>query len=472
MSEPTYDTSAERDDFSIGLLTEDELLVQRVGLAVGRARGRLVVASESAPAFDLLASQAHAVRLVDTSALARLLPDLAKMHGIIGAEGGLELWVGAPATAFANGRPFNVHAYPRAAVDAALAHLQTLMPDRERNRRAHELILGETPRIRLVREQMESLARFGDVFVLILGETGTGKELVAEALHKLTLGPDRPFVAINCAAVPDSLFESELFGHEAGAYTGARGVRVGLLEAAAGGSVFLDEVGEMPASLQPKLLRVLETRSFRRVGSNRDIKLSARVVSATNRLPSRAEEARVRSDLYYRLAGFTLTLPPLRERLDDLPLLAAAFLRAFARRYDIQTMRFEDGALDRLRAHDWPGNVRELRAAVEQAAILAPNGAVGTADIARVLQSLPPAARVEVEVPPPALPPHSSAPPEPTLPMLVGPPSSDPTNVRELERRLVTKTFAESGNNLSRAAKALGLPRSTLRAKLRRWGVL
>jgi DNA-binding NtrC family response regulator len=468
-----HEITSEAGGFSVGLLTEDELLMQRVGLAVGRER--LVVASDPATSLDMVASDVHAVRVVDTMALAHLLPDLAKLHSATGSEAGLELWVGAPSRAFPGGRPFSIHAYSRASVDAALAHLQGLLPETGADRAPHERILGETSRIRLIREQVENLSRYRDVSVLVLGETGTGKELVAEALHGLTFGSDRPFVAINCAAIPESLFESELFGHEAGAYTGARGVRVGLMEAAAGGTLFLDEVGEMLASLQPKLLRVLETRTFRRVGSNRDVKLSARVVSATNRLPSRTEVSRLRPDLYYRLAGFSLVLPPVRERLDDVELLATAFLRAFAHYYRLPGLRFGGDTAAALRAHGWPGNVRELRSVVEQAAILAQHGVVGADEIERVLQHQPSAEASDIEQPN-----RNIVSPLPASPesepvsrrLLRGSKGLEPTSLRELEQQIVIQSFVDSKGNLSRASKALGLPRSTLRAKLHRWGVV
>lgn len=222
-----------------------------------------------------------------------------------------------------------------------------------------------------MREQVRAVAPYRDVPVLILGETGTGKELVAEAVHRVSDGANRPFIALNCAAIPEHLLESELFGHEAGAYTGARGARVGLLEAAGNGTVFFDEIGEMPLPIQAKLLRVLETRTFRRLGSNRDIKLHARVVSATNRKLSGKSDGHLRPDLLYRLAGFTISLPSLRERSSDIAELAESFLRSFGDRHARRQLRFSEPALALLMRHRWHGNVRELRAVVEHVAILA-----------------------------------------------------------------------------------------------------
>jgi transcriptional regulator with GAF, ATPase, and Fis domain len=442
--------------FSVGLVTDDEPLVQRVAAVVDGARGRLVVGSDPESAFDIVASDVHALRLIDTMALARLLPD----RGRSLAAPALEVWVGAPTHALASNRPFTVHAYARAAIDAALAHLHALFPEVDLDFTLSDLIIGETERVRLLRVHIEHLARFRDVSILVLGETGTGKELVAEAVHRLSFGSSRPFVAVNCAAIPEALIESELFGHEAGAYTGARGARIGLLEAAAGGTIFLDEVGEMPAPLQPKLLRVIETRTFRRVGSNRDICLAARVVSATNRLGDKGGETCLRSDLYYRLAGFTLVLPPLRERGDDVRLLATAFLKSFATRHGLPGLRFGPGVAERLSAHDWPGNIRELRSVIEQAAILAPDMVVSAGEVDRLLGGRP------------------SADPARTVPASTrGAPlrsadHGEPESVRDIERRLVIQGFVDNDRNLLKTSKALGLARTTLRAKLRRWGVI
>ncbi|MGC4092763.1 MAG: sigma-54 dependent transcriptional regulator [Polyangiaceae bacterium] len=239
-------------------------------------------------------------------------------------------------------------------------------------------VLGETPSIRAVREQIRTVARFKDLPVMIMGETGTGKELVAQAIHELS--DDRgPFVPINCSAIPESLLESELFGHEAGSFTGARATHVGLFETAGGGTLMLDELGEMPSSLQPKLLRVIETRSFRRIGGNRDIPLRARVVSATHRRVL-GKDALVRSDLYYRLAGFTITTPALRQRVDDIDLLARHFLERFCAHYGVE-LTLSPRALEALHTYHWPGNVRELRAVVEQAAVLAREGRIGVAEV-------------------------------------------------------------------------------------------
>jgi DNA-binding NtrC family response regulator len=318
-------------------------------------------------------------------------------------------------------------------------------------------LLGEAPSIRDLRAQIRRIGLFRDVSVLIEGETGTGKELVAEAIHSVT-ARDAPFVSINCAAVPDNLFESELFGHEAGAFTSAKGARAGLLEEAGNGTLFLDEIGEMPVTVQPKLLRVLETREFRRVGSNRPRRLGARVISATNRVLSGAADDPLRSDLYFRLAGYTIVTPRLRERVADIPLLARSFLQRFAARYEGAPARISDEALHALRRHEWPGNVRELRVVVENAAVLAAPNAIDLGSVEQVLavRGVEPSSR---EAPSGV---HATKrfPPETAL------------SLPDLEREVILGAFSKYSPNLSKTAKHLGIPRSTLRDRLRKLGAL
>jgi DNA-binding NtrC family response regulator len=320
-------------------------------------------------------------------------------------------------------------------------------------------LLGETAAIRELRDQIRRIGQFRDVSVLIEGQTGTGKELVAEAIHAAT-ARDEPFVSVNCAAVPDNLFESELFGHEAGAFTSAKGARPGLFEEAGSGTIFLDEIGEMPAAVQPKLLRVLETREFRRVGGNRSRRLMARVVSATNRPLSGAQEDPLRSDLYFRLAGYTIVTPRLVDRLDDLALLAQSFMNRFAARYALAPARITDSALAVLREHDWPGNVRELRVIVENAAVLAAPNAIDERVIEHVLavRSGEPARDAAQSGTFPAVRPS--------------PGNSGPVSLPEIQRDVILGAFSKYSPNLSKTAKYLGIPRSTLRDRLRKLGAL
>lgn len=231
-------------------------------------------------------------------------------------------------------------------------------------------IVGSSPALRTVLDHVRIVAPTGAT-VLIEGETGTGKELIAHAIHIHSERRNRPFVKVNCAAIPADLLESELFGHERGAFTGALAQRIGRFEAAHGGTLFLDEIGEMPLLLQTKLLRVLQEQEFERVGGNRTIHVDVRMVAATNRdLKAMVEENRFRADLYYRLAVFPLTVPPLRERAEDIPLLARYFVEKHARRMGRNIQRIPTQALEALTNYDWPGNIRELQNVIERSVVL------------------------------------------------------------------------------------------------------
>lgn len=413
-----------RSEPRVGIVSSDAALVEHLGIALGD------VELIAAPSRDAVANDNAGVPQM-------LVVDDTEDSGEIVLE------VPNPREQRAAVR----YAYERDALDALISDLQSRIPASTKADDPFATIRGASKQIELVREQLRSVSRFADVSVLVLGDTGTGKELVARALHEATFGPEAPFVAINCAAIPEHLIESELFGHEAGAYTGARGAKVGLLEAAAGGSVFLDEVGEMPAALQPKLLRVLESREFRRIGSTKTRAFEARVLSATNREPW-DRDAALRSDLTYRLAGFTVRLPPLRERGDDVTLLGYHFLRAFEARHGLPSLQLEPVARELLAAHDWPGNVRELKATLEHAAILADGGVIGS----RQLRSALAAHRREA----------------PSPPVAAAPTTERAHGLRAVERQLILEAMERHGGNVSRAARELGLPRSTLRSKLER----
>ena len=275
-----------------------------------------------------------------------------------------------------------------------------------------------------------------DTTVLIQGETGTGKELVARAIHAASARGDRPFVAIDCAALPEALFESELFGHERGAFTGAVTTRRGLLETSGGGTCFLDEVAELSPALQAKLLRALQERAVRRVGGNEGIPVDVRLVAATNRdLRALVAEGDVRDDLYYRLNVVTITMPPLRDRPTDIPLLAQHFLETFARETGRAVKRFAPETLSVLAAFGWPGNVRELEHVIERAVTLAPSETLLPDD-------LPAHVRRQAD----------------TAQHL---PASGMT-LDEVKRWYVQKVLDESGGNKVRAADLLGIDRRTL----------
>jgi len=286
-----------------------------------------------------------------------------------------------------------------------------------------------------------------DASALLTGESGTGKELLARTVHDLSRRAARPFVAVNAAALPEGLTESELFGHERGAFTGAVAARPGVFEQAHGGTLFLDEIGEMPAALQPKLLRALEERQIRRVGGHRELDLDVRVLAATNRDARAAmADGGLRADLFYRLSVFTLHLPPLRERPEDIPLLAQSFIGRFNSKHGLAVEGLAPAALDLLRGFSWPGNVRELRNVVERAAILAREGWIDAAH----------------------LPPYVREPPAELQGNFVLPPD---VTAAEAERRLILETLERVDNNKAEAARRLGLDVKTIRNRLHAYGL-
>ncbi len=289
-----------------------------------------------------------------------------------------------------------------------------------------------------------------DTTVLLLGETGTGKGLLARRIHELSPRAAAPLVELNCAGLNRELTESELFGHEKGAFTGAVEKKLGLFEVADGGTLVLDEIGEMDASIQAKLLQVLEARRFRRVGGTIENEVDVRVIAATHRdLESEAKSGRFRQDLLFRLNVFSITLPPLRDRRDDIVPLALYFLHQFGRP-GIREGALSDATASRLTAYDWPGNVRELRNVMERATILCP------ADQPIRPQHLPPFA-VAGAPPPPAAAPGTDGAPLPTL--------------RDAEHRLIVQTLAAHGGNIRASARALGISRGTLYRKAGRFGI-
>jgi DNA-binding NtrC family response regulator len=303
-------------------------------------------------------------------------------------------------------------------------------------------LVGRSALMSSVYDLIRTLAR-NDASAVISGESGTGKELAARAIHGLSGRRDGPFVALNTAAIPEGLTEGELFGHEKGAFTGAVDSRKGIFEQADGGTLFLDEITEMPATLQPKFLRVLEEGKLRRVGGQREIAFDARIIAATNRNPQGAvDEGLLRSDLFFRLNVFAVEIPPLRERVEDLPLLTHHFVRQFNRKHETSVKGIREEAFERMRAHRWPGNVRELRNVVERAVILAKGGWIGTHDL-----------------PPGISGPAGGAPRGIVMP--------GETTVAEAERILILKTLEQVGNNKAEAARRLDIDVKTIRNKLK-----
>jgi formate hydrogenlyase transcriptional activator len=306
-------------------------------------------------------------------------------------------------------------------------------------------IVGESPALHRVLKLAETVAPTGST-VLIRGETGTGKELVARALHDLSPRRDRTFVKLNCAAIPTGLLESELFGHEKGAFTGAIGQRVGRFELAHQGTLFLDEVGDIPLELQPKLLRVLQEQEFERLGSTRTIRVDVRLVAATNRdLARMVADGQFRSDLYYRLNVFPLLVPPLRERPDDIPRLVHHFAQRFARRMGRQIETVPSEVMDSLVRYPWPGNIRELQNVIERAVILSPGPSL--------------------HVPLGDLQPAPGVPEEPT---------AEAVTLADAEREHIVGVLRGTGwvvGGPDGAAARLGMRRSTLQWKMKKLGI-
>ncbi len=308
-------------------------------------------------------------------------------------------------------------------------------------------IIAASPKMKNLLETLAMVAP-SDATVLIMGESGTGKEVIANAIHHNSPRAGEPFIKVSCAALPETLLESELFGHEKGAFTGAVARREGRFQLAHGGSIFLDEVGEMSPALQTKLLRVLQEKEFEPLGGARTVKVDIRVIAATNRdLEREVKEGRFREDLYYRLNVVPIVLPPLRERREDIPLLADHFLALFREKNGKPIKAISGKALDLLVRYDWPGNVRELENVIERAVILCRDEVLVPAD-------LPPQIR-----------------------MLSEQEGDDPPAIRsgmsldEMERALIVKTLDETGGNRTRAAEILGINRRTLQNKLRQYGL-
>ncbi len=299
--------------------------------------------------------------------------------------------------------------------------------------------------------------------VLIQGESGTGKELVARAIHFRSARKEKPFVEINCAGLSENLLESELFGHERGAFTDAKVLKRGLLEVADNGTIFLDEIGDLPLSVQPKLLRVLEAKTFRRVGGTRDISVDVRIVTASNKkLAEEVEKGNFREDLYYRLNVMPLIMPPLRERVDDILVLADLFVQEFNDLLKKKVKGYSPEAQRLLLAYPWPGNVRELKNVTERAMILC------TGDL--ILPTLLPAELQELS-PVPLLP-APSVPEQPSLspsPLIAS--DGSPAPLEEMEKQYIQQILSSVEGNRSQAARILGISRSTLQDKIKKYNL-
>ncbi|MEE8556429.1 MAG: sigma-54 dependent transcriptional regulator, partial [Myxococcota bacterium] len=340
----------------------------------------------------------------------------------------------------------------RALERTRMAREHRMLLERVQREFGFENLIGTGPAMKEVFETIRKVAET-DLTVLIRGASGTGKELVAQALHERSPRRSRPFSAVNCAAISRELVESELFGHERGAFTGADARRVGRFEAADGGTLFLDEIGDMAPETQAKVLRVSQERSFERVGGTRPIQVDVRLVAATHRdLEKEVQEGRFREDLYYRLRVVEIVLPALRERAEDIPLLTDRFLDQVAERLGRERKRMGEAALAALVRFPWPGNVRELKNVVEQAAVLSTGASIEEQDL-----RLDPAVG--------------------RGPALIGTNESVPfrdakqSAVEAFEREYLLRALRENGGNISRTAEAIGMVRQSLQQKIRELGL-
>jgi len=303
-------------------------------------------------------------------------------------------------------------------------------------------IVGKNPKMQAIYDLIENISK-SDSTVLIQGESGTGKELIARAVHLLSPRKEKPFIIANCSAYAQNLLESELFGHEKGAFTGAIKRKKGRFELADGGTIFLDEIGEIPSTTQLLLLRVLQDKKFERVGAEDTLKVDVRVIAATNRnLNKEMMERRFREDLYYRLNVIPIMLPPLRERKDDVPLLVKHFLEIYSNANSKHIRGFSEEVMQIFLDYDWPGNVRELQNVVEHAVILAKEGIIRGIDLPHNLKEIYPQFQADI------------------------------SSLKDTEKNLILKVLTETKGNKYQAAKKLGITRSTLYGKLRKHGIV
>lgn len=309
-------------------------------------------------------------------------------------------------------------------------------------------IIGASKSMQMIYETIESVAK-SDANVLIVGESGTGKELIANAIHYNSLRAKKPFIKVNCSALPKELIESELFGHTKGAFTGAHADKDGLVQHAAGGSLLLDEIAEMPVELQPKLLRVLQERSYRKIGSERTFAADFRLISSTNRPPADAiRDGVLRDDLFYRISTITIHVPPLRERTEDIQLLTEHFLKLYARKYSRPISGISQSAYGRLFAHIWPGNVRELQNVMERAVLLAKSNKIEPIDLPFDNGSMPEKTQQAAAW---------DVPPNMTL--------------EDIEKIVIERTLQRTGGNKQAAANLLGIYRPRLYSKIRKYKI-
>jgi len=451
------------------LVVDDEKLIRwSVGERLQRDGFEVVSAESGEQALDLIAASVPDLMLLDVrlpgidglATLQRALsihPDLAVL--MMSAHSTVDIAVEAMKHGAID---FLVKPFPFQALDAAVQRalattrtrrqIAALTAERRGGADALAALVGRSAPLEQVRSMTARLAASEATTVLIEGESGSGKEVVARAIHFGSARADRPFMQVNCAALPEHLLESELFGHERGAFTDAHTQKRGLFESAEGGSVLLDEIGDLPAGGQAKLLRLLESKTFRRVGGVTELRADVRVIAATNvDLEERVSDGRFRADLFFRLNVVRIRVPPLREHPEDVPLLTAHFVAKFNQEMKRQVRGVSTSAMDQLAAYHWPGNVRELRNVVERAFILH-----ASADELRP-EHLPPELRSGT-VPPRR---EKAAPQVPAEGLVLD----------DVEKRLIAEALERAAGNQSKAARLLGISRDTLRYRLKKHGL-
>ncbi|HTP49920.1 MAG TPA: sigma-54 dependent transcriptional regulator [Anaeromyxobacteraceae bacterium] len=452
------------------LVVDDEKLIRwSVGERLQRGGYEVISAESGEEALELLGAQAPDLMLLDVrlpgidgiATLQRalgLLPELAVL--MMSAHSTVDIAVEAMKHGAID---FLVKPFPFQALDAAVERalgtartrrqIEALTQERRGGTEALAAIVGNSAAMEQVRTMAVRLAGSDATTVLIEGESGSGKEVVARAVHFGGARADRPFLQVNCAALPEHLLESELFGHERGSFTDAHAQKRGLFESAEGGTVMLDEIGDLHPGGQAKLLRLLENKTFRRVGGVTELRADVRVLAATNvNLEERVSEGRFRSDLFFRLNVVRIRVPPLREHAEDIPLLAAHFIARFNQEMKRQVRGVSGVALEALQAYHWPGNVRELRNVIERAFILhASAEELRPEHLPPELRGVAPASR-RAEKAPSAVP-------------------ADGLVLEDVERKLIREAMERANGNQSQAARLLGISRDTLRYRLKKHGM-
>ncbi len=451
------------------LVVDDEKLIRwSVGERLQRDGYEVIAAESGEQALEMLSADAPDLMLLDVrlpglDGLATLQRALAIHPDVTVLMMSAHSTVDIAVEAMKHGAiDFLVKPFPFQSLDAAVQRalstartrrqIAALTAERKGGVEALGALVGKSSAIEQVRNMAARLAASDATTVLIEGESGSGKEVVARAIHFGSARADRPFLQVNCAALPEHLLESELFGHERGAFTDAHSQKRGLFESADGGSVLLDEIGDLPAGGQAKLLRLLENKTFRRVGGVTELRADVRVLAATNAdLEERVSDGRFRADLFFRLNVVRIRVPPLREHPEDIPLLAAHFIARFNQEMKRSMRGVSSTAMDLLQAHPWPGNIRELRNVVERAFILH-----ASAEDLRP-EHLPSELRCDA-------PPRKAEKPAPAMP-------PEGLVLDDVERKLIGDALERSSGNQSRAARLLGISRDTLRYRLKKHGL-